>query len=159
MRSPAGPAAVRFWTWLTLLLGAVLPWATALGVRTWLAWQGRPVMSWAWVARSLPWFVLLTPLFAMPFILIAIVARLALWRLSATPTLQGALAGLTAVACVAVVRMHVALWWNVEGLEYPILMPVWFTLMQLRDALPGLAAGALLGWIAGRLGQRRSRRA
>ena len=139
--------------WLIASLGLILPWGTALAVRTWLDFQGKPVMQWAQVLRELPVLLGLSIVFALPHVALAswsrrvVVRRFAAEKRSDVVALAG-VGGAFAALSIATVCVHWSLWQNVEGLfDVLILAPFVVPVVLVISTAVGLLCGYAIGFI------------
>ena len=140
--------------WAIFATGLILPWIVALAVRTILDLQGKQVMGWDWIGGMLPVFSAMTVLFCLPFLILAYLSRIYLRHApeERNAVAGWALAGAVATLILGTITIHLGLWISVEGIEWPLLMPVDFLIFNAGMALPGGLLGAIYGW----LGSRRS---
>ena len=139
--------------WLTASLGVILPWGTALAVRTWLDIQGKPVMQWAQVLRALPVLLGLLIVFALPHVALASWGRRVVLRhfvaekRSDVVALLG-LGGAFVALSVATVWVHWSLWQNVDELfDVLVLAPFVVPLVLVISTTVGLLCGYAIGFI------------
>ena len=139
--------------WLIVSLGLILPWGTALAVRTWLDFQGKPVMPWAQVLRALPVLLGLAIVFALPHVALAswgrrvVVRHFAAKNRSDVVALAG-VGGAFVALSISTVCVHWSLWQNVEELfDVLILAPFVVPLVLVISTSVGLLCGYAVGFI------------
>ncbi len=141
---------------VNLALGLILPWATALAVRAWLAHLGQPVMSWPQIRGYLPLFTIyLAPPFMAPFLLCGLWARWLLRRgqLRHPVATTGAIIGATSVLSLATIWLHWTWWRDISEPEVFIVIPIVVFCISVAVA----TIGGIAGYVIGRLIERRAR--
>ena len=135
--------------WALFATGLILPWITALAVRTVLILLDLPVMDWEWIGGMVPVFSAMTVLFSLPFLVLG--GLCALYRRTAPdrrlPVAGWALAGAAASLILGTILIHIGLWISIEAIEWPLLLPLDFLIFNIGMALPGGLLGAVYGWL------------
>lgn len=143
-------ASLRRWSRVVLAAGLALPAVVGVVVRETLKARGEPVVS---IGAGVGWALLGTPLYALPFAVLAYLGRVTLRGAGeeeerAQPgkradILWGAFAGMT----VAVAWSLFDFYQSPESLQVLIFVPFF----PFYAAVPGAVLGALAGWLVFRL--------